>query len=87
MSYLLDPNFYASIPLYVYVSGGFGIIIAINSCVLCCYCCRINKLRNELDMRERDINRRENYVKHRERLHDDDTDIHLSMPMKYQSDI
>ena len=83
---LLDPNFYASIPLWVYITGGFGIIILINSSVLCCYCCKIERRKKELDLKEVELKRKE-YIfirkQQQQKIEDDHSDIIISKPMKY----
>ena len=82
----LDPNFYASIPLWVYITGGFGIIILINSSVLCCYCCKIERRKKELDLKEVELKRKE-YIfirkQQQQKFEDDHSDIIISKPMKY----
>ena len=89
MSYLLDPNFYASIPLWIYITGGFGVIILINSSVLCCFCCKIQRRKKELDFREIELQRRENQfarkvkIDKKERQYETE-DIIISKPMKYE---
>ena len=84
---LLDPNFYATIPLWIYLTGGFGIIILINSTVLCCYCCKIEKRKKELDLRESTLRSRELQFARKQqnrKIEDEELDnIVISKPMTY----
>jgi len=82
----LDPNFYATIPTWIYITGGFGIIIIINSAVLCCYCCKKQKLekrKKELDLVEYELRRREMQFNKKLEKEKEYKDIILSYPMKY----
>ena len=83
---LLDPNFYASIPLWIYITGGFGIIILINSSVLCCYCCKMEKQKKELELRELELQRKKYQfiIKQKQQIFQDEySDIVITKPMKY----
>ena len=85
---LLDPNFYASLPIYIYVTGGFGVIILINSCVACCYCCKIQRKRKDLDRRDFELRRKERFFEmklQRQKEHEKimDSDIVISKPIHY----
>ena len=81
MSYLFDPNFYSSIPLWVYITGGFGIVIIINSSVLCCYCCKITKRVKDLDLREVELRQRELMFNRKVEL--ENNDIVITKPISY----
>ena len=62
MSYLLDPNFYRSIPIWIYAFSGLG---CLN--VIACCCCWLSNRKNiskmkikelELDRREMELDKR-----------------------------
>ena len=82
----LDPNFYATIPTWIYITCGFSIIIIINSTVLCCYCCKIEKLekrKKELDLAEHALCQREIQFDRKIEKEKEYKDIILSYPIKY----
>ena len=93
---LLDPNFYASVPTWIYISGGFGILFITNLTLVCCYCERIRR-KKELDIREfelkkkekkfrmekeMELKKKENELKIMQEI-DNYDDIIISHPMKY----
>jgi len=93
--YLLDIEFYNSLPIWIYISIGFCILLIINSIVICCYCFSIKKLKKnielkslELDRREMKINKRElefeiKIIEKKQNYDDDLDDIVLSKPALY----
>jgi hypothetical protein len=86
--YLLDQNFYASVPSYVYISAGFFALSTINSCLLCCYYCKIKKIKKDIELKEIEIKRRENNIERRQFIPQtciNDDGVHLSVPMNYYS--
>jgi hypothetical protein len=82
----LDLNFYETIPTWVYITGGFSILIIINSTVLCCYCCKVKKLekrKKELDLLEYKLRQCEIQVNRKIEKEKEYDDIILSYPIKY----
>jgi len=82
---LLDPNFYESIPIWIYISGGFGLLFLLNSTILCCYCDRIRR-KKELDLRELELQTREIIILERYnqiKKNQENNDIIISHPMTY----
>ena len=82
----LDPNFYATIPTWIYITCGFSIIIIINSSVLCCYFCKIEKLekrKKELDLAEYELCQREIQFNRKIEKEKEYKDIILSCPITY----
>ena len=59
MSFLLDVNFYNKLPIWVYISTGFGVLFILNTCCLCCYSCKYKKKLEKLKIKEYEIERRE----------------------------
>ena len=93
--YLLDIEFYNSLPIWIYISIGFGLLLIINSIVICCYCCSIKKFKKNLELKSLELDRRELKINKRElefeikviekkQVYDDDIDdIVLSKPALY----
>lgn len=63
---LLDIEFYKSLSIWTYISFGFGILLFINSIILCCYCCSYNKMKKKLEKRNQDLDEREYKINKRE---------------------
>ena len=59
MSFLLDVNFYNKLPIWVYISTGFGILLVLNTSCLCCYSCKYKKKLEKLKLKEFEIEKRE----------------------------
>ena len=53
----LDPNFYNTIPIWIYFVSGLGILNITFIC--CCYCCKNKKNESKLKIRELELDRRE----------------------------
>ena len=95
---LLDIEFYNTLPIWIYISIGFGVLLIINSIVICCYCCSLKKLKKNLELKSLELDRRELKINKRElefeikiiekKQYDDDDldDVVLSKPALY-SDI
>ena len=50
---------YNSLPIWVYVTSGFGVLLLLNTCCLSCYSCKYKKKLEKLKIKEFDIERRE----------------------------
>ena len=59
MNNLLDPNFYTSIPEWIYIISGFGIIAVCNSIYFCCHSCKYKRRIEKLKIKEFDLEKRE----------------------------
>ncbi len=59
MSYLLDINFYKNLPIWLYITSGFGVLLVLNISCLCCYSCKYKKKLNKIKLKEFEIERRE----------------------------
>ena len=59
MNNLLDPNFYTSIPEWIYIISGFGIIAVCNSIYFCCHSCKYKRRIEKLKIKEFDVEKRE----------------------------
>ena len=80
----LDINFYATIPIWIYVTSSFGILFVLNACVLGCYTCKMNKRKVELDIQELQLHKKElelDIKKNKKELEKDD--VRISSPAKY----
>lgn len=81
---LLDPNLYASIPIWIYITGGIGISLIINSIALCCCYKRIVIKEKELKRRELDLCNKEKMFNKKLQLKKQEySDITISYPKKY----
>ncbi len=84
MSYLLDINFYNKLPIWIYISAGFGILLVLNTSCLCCYSCKYKKKLQKLKLKEFEINKREKDLERRLQREKKFDGIVLSKPMIYQ---
>jgi hypothetical protein len=92
---LLDIEFYNSLPIWIYISLGFGVLLIINGILICCYCCSLKKLKENIELKSLELDRRELKINKRElefeikviekkQVYDDDLDdIVLSKPALY----
>jgi hypothetical protein len=81
---LLDPNLYASIPTWIYITGGIGISLIINSIALYCCCKRIVIKEKELKRREIELSNKEKMFNKKLQLKKQEhSDIIISYPKKY----
>lgn len=59
MADFLNIDFFNNLPLWVYISSGFGLLLLVNSCCLCCYSCKYKKKLEQLKYREFELEKKE----------------------------
>jgi len=85
MSFLLDVNFYNKLPIWVYISTGFGVLFTLNTCCLCCYACKYKKKLQKIKIREFDIEKREIELEKRLEREKEYDGIVLTKPIVYSN--
>lgn len=84
---LLDINFYSTIPTWVYVTSGFGIIFLINSIAICCCCLPYRRKKEKLRSRELEIQKKEIEIEikiEKEKKRDEYEGLTLIRPAMYK---
>ena len=59
MAEFLNMDFFNNLPIWVYISSGFGLLFILNSCCLCCYSCKYQKKLEMLKYREFELEKNE----------------------------
>ena len=80
----LDINFYKTIPIWIYLTSGFGTLFVLNVCAIGCYICKMNKRKAELVIQELQLHKKElefDIKKNKKELEKDD--VRISSPAKY----
>ena len=83
----LDINFYATIPIWIYIVSGFGLIFLVNFIVICCCCIPYKRKKQKLHMRELELKKKEiNFeIKlEKEKQRDEYEGITLTRPAMYK---
>ena len=87
---LLDINFYSTIPTWIYITSGFGLLFLLNSIAICCCCLPYKRKKDKLRKREIEIQKKEIDIEiklQKEKSRDEYEGLTLSRPVVYKKDI